>query len=187
AGPAERVRKEDLLPYMGAFADFFLRYARRRGGYDLVHANFFMSALVAAEAKRRVGLPFVVTFHALGKVRRLHQKEADAFPPERLKIEEQAVAEADMVIAECPQDEDDLTRLYGADRSKLRTVPCGFDPTEFAPMDRAEARRRVGVGGDGPVVLQLGRMVPRKGVDNVIRGLSLLRRRYGITARLLVV
>src|SRR5262245_4556850 len=47
AGPAEPVRKEDLLPHMGAFADFALRYVRRRGGTcDLVHANFFMSALV---------------------------------------------------------------------------------------------------------------------------------------------
>ena len=31
AGPPERVRKEDLLPHMGAFADYFRRYARRRG------------------------------------------------------------------------------------------------------------------------------------------------------------
>src|SRR5579883_2306065 len=86
AGPPARVRKEDLLPYMTAFTAYFLRYARRRGGYDVVHANFFMSALVAADAKRVTGVPFVVTFHALGKVRRLHQKAADAFPPERLRI-----------------------------------------------------------------------------------------------------
>src|SRR5581483_1723416 len=81
AGPPERVRKEDLLPYMGAFTEFFLWYARR-GGYDLAHANFFMSALVAADARRATGLPFAVTFHALGKVRRLHQGAADGFPPE---------------------------------------------------------------------------------------------------------
>ena len=186
AGPPERVRKEDLLPYMGAFTEFFLWYARR-GGYDLAHANFFMSALVAAELKRTAGLPFVVTFHALGKVRRLHQKEADAFPPERIAIEERVVREAGLIIAECPQDEEDLTTLYAADPAKLRTIPCGFDPSEFAPMDRGEARRLVGVAGDEPVVLQLGRMVPRKGVDNVIRGVARLRRDHGIPARLLVV
>ena len=37
------------------------------------------------------------------------------------------------------------------------------------------------------VVLQLGRMVPRKGVDNVIRALAVLRDRHGVVARLLVV
>jgi glycosyltransferase involved in cell wall biosynthesis len=187
AGPPERIRKEELLPHMGAFTDYFIRYARRCGGYDVVHANFFMSALVAADAKRRAGLPFVVTFHALGKVRRLHQGDADAFPAERLEIEERAAAEADAVIAECPQDEEDLTTLYGADPTRIRTVPCGFDPTEFAPMPRAEARKLIGVEGDGPVILQLGRMVPRKGVDNVIRGVARLRHRFHIPARLLVV
>jgi glycosyltransferase involved in cell wall biosynthesis len=186
AGPPTRVRKEDLLPFMGAFAAFFVRHARRRR-YDLIHANFFMSALVAADARRRLGVPVAVTFHALGKVRRLHQGDADAFPAERLAIEERVVAEADRVIAECPQDEHDLTTLYGAEPAKLRTIPCGFDPAEFAPMDRAAARQAVGVTGDESVVLQLGRMVPRKGVDNVIRGVARLRHRHGIAARLLVV
>ena len=36
-------------------------------------------------------------------------------------------------------------------------------------------------------MLQLGRMVPRKGVDNVIHGLARLRRNHGLVARLLVV
>jgi D-inositol-3-phosphate glycosyltransferase len=153
----------------------------------LAHANFFMSALVAADAKRETGLPFVVTFHALGKVRRLHQGDADAFPRERLAIEERAVAEADRVIAECPQDEADLVRLYRADPRRIRTVPCGFDPAEFAPMDRAAARRAIGAENDGPLVLQLGRMVPRKGVDTSIRALARLRCRHGVPARLVVV
>lgn len=186
AGPPARVRKEEMLPFMRPFTAFFLRYARRRP-YDLIHANFFMSALVAADARRRTGVPFAVTFHALGKVRRLHQGDADGFPAERLDIEERVVAEADIIFSECPQDEEDLTTLYGADPAKLRTIPCGFDPSEFAPMNRAVARRVVGVAGDEPVVLQLGRMVPRKGVDNVIRGVARLRREHGVAARLLVV
>src|SRR4051812_20108374 len=48
AGPPERIRKEELLPYMKEFTQFFLRYAGAGDGYSLVHANFFMSALVAA-------------------------------------------------------------------------------------------------------------------------------------------
>ena len=186
AGPPQRVRKEDLLPFMGSFTEFFIRQARHRR-YELAHANFFMSALVAANAKRSIGLPFVVTFHALGKVRRLHQGNADAFPDERLAIEERVAREADRIIAECPQDEEDLVNHYDADPEKLRIIPCGFDPSEFAPMDQLEARRLIGLEGGGPVILQLGRMVPRKGVDNVIHGLARLRRSHGIAARLLIV
>src|SRR5207249_1759259 len=88
AGPPTRVRKEDLLPFMGDFTGFLLDFCRVHGPYDILHANFFMSALVAADVHKIMGTPFVVTFHALGRVRRLHQKDSDAFPEERLAIEE---------------------------------------------------------------------------------------------------
>ena len=65
------------------------------------------------------GIPFVVTFHALGKVRRLHQGDDDRFPDDRFAIEERVVREADHVIAECPQDEEDLIRLL-----RRRSGPC---------------------------------------------------------------
>ena len=185
-GPPSAVRKEDLLPYMSDFAAWVIRHARRRP-YDLAHANFFMSALVAGELKRATGTPFVVTFHALGRVRRLHQAEADAFPSDRLAIEDRAVADADRIIAECPQDVADLAEHYGADPARLATVPCGFDPAEFWPIAKGQARARLNLPADGPMLLQLGRMVPRKGVDNVIRALSRLRDDHAIRARLLVV
>jgi glycosyltransferase involved in cell wall biosynthesis len=187
AGPARFVRKEELLPHMGDFTRWVLRRIRSRGAYDLLHANFFMSALVAAEVKYAAAVPFVVTFHALGRVRLIHQEGADTFPPERLAIEGRAVAEADAIVAECPQDGEDLVHYYGADRSRIRVIPCGFDPAEFWPMDRGRARRELGLDPDEKVVLQLGRMVPRKGVDNVVRSVARLRREHGIAARLLVV
>jgi len=85
---------------MGDFAEFVLKFCRRqRTPYDLIHANFWMSGLVAAEVKRALELPFVITFHALGRVRRLHQGDADTFPDERFAIEDRVVAEADHIIA----------------------------------------------------------------------------------------
>jgi glycosyltransferase involved in cell wall biosynthesis len=120
-------------------------------------------------------------------VRRLHQGGADTFPEQRLAIEDRAVLEADRIIAECPQDADDLEALYGADPGKLRLIPCGFDPAEFWPTDRQAARQLFGLDPTERIVLQLGRMVPRKGVDTVIRGVARLGRQYGIAARLLVV
>jgi D-inositol-3-phosphate glycosyltransferase len=187
AGPPERVPKEQLLPYMDEFSEFVMGACRDRRSYDLIHANFFMSALVACTVKRRLGIPFVVTFHALGRVRRLHQGEADAFPAERLTIEDRAVREADRIIAECPQDAADLHSLYGADPGKLRLIPCGFDPAEFWPTDRRAARQLLGLDPSERIVLQLGRMVPRKGVDTVVRAVARLQRTHGIAARLLVV
>jgi glycosyltransferase involved in cell wall biosynthesis len=186
-GPPRFVRKEELLPHMGDFTRWVLRRIRSRGEYDLIHANFFMSGLVAADVKRAAAIPFVITFHALGRVRLMHQDVADTFPPERLAIEERVVAEADAIVAECPQDEEDLVHHYGADRARIEVIPCGFDPSEFWPMDRGRVRRELGLDPEEKVVLQLGRMVPRKGVDNVVRAVARLRREHGLAARLLVV
>ena len=186
AGPPTIVRKEDLLPHMGEFAAWVLWFARDQP-YDLSHANFFLSTLVSAALQRAAGTPFVVTFHALGRVRRLHQPEADAFPAARLAIEDQAVAAADRIIAECPQDAADLVALYDADPARLATIPCGFDPAEFAPRPQAEARHRLGLPLGVPILLQLGRIVPRKGIDTVIAALAFLNRDHLINARLLVV
>ena len=187
AGPPEAVRKEELLGYMDDFSAWMRDYLDQQPTYDVVHANFFMSALVASDLRRSHGVPYVVTFHALGKVRRQHQGSADEFPDERLDIEEAIVAEANRIIAECPQDLADLTELYGADRRKLTMIPCGFDPGELWPLDRALARRQLGWNQREPIILQLGRMVPRKGVETVIRAMAALRDRYGVRARLAIV
>ena len=187
AGPARFVPKEELLPHMREFSRFFIDRARRHGGYDLVHANFFMSGLVALRARAALGIPFAMTFHALGLVRRMHQREADRFPPIRIDIERRLARQADRLVAECPQDAQDLRTLYGAAPDRIDVVPCGFDAEEFLPVGREAARDALGLPRDERVVLQLGRMVPRKGVDNVVRGIGRLRHDHGIDARLLVV
>ncbi len=188
AGPAEPLPKEQLLPHMGAFTSWLLRELTRRGRrYDLVHANFFMSALVAADVKRALEIPFVVTFHALGRVRRQYQGPDDGFPDDRLAIEDRVVAEADRILAECPQDEEDLIRLYNADPARIEIVPCGFDPGEFEPKSRPLARLELDLDPGERVILQLGRIVPRKGVETVIRAVGRLQRDHHLPVRLLVV
>ncbi|GIZ53760.1 glycosyltransferase family 4 protein [Noviherbaspirillum aridicola] len=187
AGPARFIPKEAMLPHMEQFARFMIRFARREQiGYDLLHANFFMSGMVARSVGRALGLPFVITFHALGRVRRLSQKEADGFPDERFDIEESLMRDADRVIAECPQDREDMEQLYHAPSDRIDIVPCGFDPDEFWPVT-LDARQQLGLSRDEFIILQLGRMVPRKGVDNVIQAAAILRHRHGVPVRLLVV
>ncbi|MEX2536449.1 MAG: glycosyltransferase [Trueperaceae bacterium] len=188
AGPEQAVRKEELLPLMrefGAQVDAWI--GRQESGFDLAHANFFMSGLVAAHLQLSHGVPFVITFHALGRVRRRHQGEADTFPNERFEIEERLADEARLVIAECPQDREDLLGLYGAAEERIRVVPCGYSPEEMGPLPQTEARARLDLPQDERVVLQLGRMVPRKGVEDAIRGVARLVNEYGVAARLVIV
>ncbi|MFS2024014.1 glycosyltransferase [Massilia sp. CT11-137] len=188
AGPAHYVPKEQMLPHIPSFSRFAARFARHQPApYDIVHANFFMSGMVARHLKQALGLPFVITFHALGRVRRLAQGTADAFPAARTRIESSLMRHADRIIAECQQDRQDMERLYGASGGRIAIAPCGFDPDELWPMPRDEARAALALAPDRFTVLQLGRMVPRKGVDTVIEAVALLRAAYGIDAGLLVV
>lgn len=176
AGPAREVAKEQLLGFMDEFTLSMAKLIRRLHlEYELVHANFFMSGLVASKIKQLLGIPYVITFHALGKIRMIHQKENDAFPASRLDIEQMIVEDADYIIAECPQDRQDLIEHYHADPTRITIIPCGFSSEEFGPASKAGARRRLGLHQNDVVLLQLGRIVPRKGVDNVIRAMHYLK------------
>jgi phosphoheptose isomerase len=187
AGPVEVVEKEKLLPFMPEFTGNMISFINNaREAYSLIHANFWMSALVAAEIKKIFSIPFVVTFHALGYVRKMYQGDQDKFPSERIDIEKRIVEEADQIIAECPQDKDDLLSYYQAQPSRITVIPCGFNPHEFYPLDRLLARMVLKLDPSEKLILQLGRMVPRKGVDNVIRALAKIRS-AGLDIRLLIV
>jgi histidinol-phosphate phosphatase family protein len=172
AGPETFVAKEALLAHMPEFARFCEAWMRTCEPYDVVHANFFMSGWVGLRLKQAFDVPLVTTFHALGLVRREHQKETDGFPDERIAIERELVARSDRIVAECPQDRVDLARHYGAADARMALVPCGFDAAEFTPQERAAARSRLGLPADEFMVLQLGRMVPRKGIETVVRAMA---------------
>lgn len=186
AGPAVVTAKEQILGFMDEFAQNMISFIKREQlQYSLIHANFFMSGLVASKIKRALNIPYVITFHALGLVRQAHQKEADKFPARRIDIEKFLVQDADRVIAECPQDKDDLIHYYSAPEEKIAIIPCGFSRNEFHPLPRKLAREKTQLSMNEFVILQLGRMVPRKGVDNVINATGRLK--HGINNIRLVI
>jgi D-inositol-3-phosphate glycosyltransferase len=187
AGPEKHIPKEFLMEFMGEFYNEMLSFIDRENiNYDLIHANFFMSGLVAMQIKAKLNIPFVITFHALGKVRKLHQKEADKFPIERDNIESDIARSAERIIAECPQDRDDLIEHYDVDPEKITIIPCGYNPEQFYPTDKSHSRQRLGLSANDKIILQLGRIVPRKGIDNVIEAFAKVCQQIP-NARLLIV
>ncbi|WP_026547174.1 glycosyltransferase [Paenarthrobacter nicotinovorans] len=170
AGPARRIPKDELLPYMGELADGIC--ADWAGDLpDVLHAHFWMSGLAAIQASRRAGaadpVPVVQTFHALGSVKRRHQGAADTSPPAREWLEPWVGRTADWVIATCPDEVFELKAL-GISRSKISIAPCGVDLTLFPGTSDAEPKSRT------HRILSVGRLVQRKGVDLIIQALPLL-------------
>jgi D-inositol-3-phosphate glycosyltransferase len=177
AGPAQLIDREKLLPFMDEFTLGMMRFITRESiTYDLIHAHFFMSAWVAYQLKRWLNVPYVVTFHGLGKIRRKHQRSLDQFPDERLGVEAVVGMDADAVIAESPQDMYDLTTLYALNRERIHLIPCGYDPREFEPLPKRLACDKLGLDPHLRYVLQLGKLVLRKGIETMIRGFAHLVR-----------
>jgi type III pantothenate kinase len=167
AGPARALSKDDLLPYMDEFAEVLEReWTRDRP--DVVHAHFWMSGHASLHAARRLGIPVVHTFHALGVVKRRYQGDQDTSPPERLEIERRVLRGADHVVATCTDEVFELLRM-GANGDRLTVVPCGVDLSLFHPGGPT-AERRPGI----PRIVSVGRLVERKGVGNAISALHWL-------------
>lgn len=187
AGAVAPLPKEELLDFMEEFTQNTLNFIiTNHLDYAITHANFFMSAMTASAMKKKLSIPFVVTFHALGYIRRIYQGENDKFPIERIAIERSIMKNADCIIAECPQDREDMITYYGADPAHIVIIPCGFNPREFFPMNKRIVRTLLKLDPKEKYLLQLGRIVPRKGVDNVIRAVGRLNA-SGHKTKLLVV
>jgi glycosyltransferase involved in cell wall biosynthesis/phosphoheptose isomerase len=167
AGPPRVLPKDDLLVHMPAFADALVE-AWRADRPDVVHAHFWMSGHAALLAARHVPVPVVQTFHALGVVKRRYQGDDDTSPPERLALERDIVRRADEIVATCTDEVFELIRL-GATRDRLAVVPCGVDLGLFTPDGPRDPR----TPGRGRLVA-VGRLVPRKGLGNVIEAMAAL-------------
>jgi glycosyltransferase involved in cell wall biosynthesis len=170
AGPPEPLPKDALLPHVGklgrALADRFAADPP-----DVVHAHFWMSGLAALAAARQAGAgpgraepPVVQTFHALGVTKKRFQGRHDTSPPVRIRFERALARNAAAVIATSTEEAQELIRS-GASRQRITVLPCGVDVEQFTPDGP--------VAGRGPLrrVLSVGRLVPRKGFDTVVRAL----------------
>jgi glycosyltransferase involved in cell wall biosynthesis len=62
----------------------------------------------------------------------------------------------------------DLALAMGADRARLEVIPNGVDAQRFAPLDRREARARLGIPADQRLIVSVGHLSPRKGFQRVI-------------------
>jgi D-inositol-3-phosphate glycosyltransferase len=165
-GPPTEVPKDELLPHMMEFAtELAADWSVRQP--DVAHAHFWMSGTASVSAGAATGVPVVQTYHALGTVKRRHQGRMDTSPSERIAIERRVGRSVARVVATCSDEVRELARM-AVPRQRVTVVPCGVDVAQFTPDP---ARRPPGAP---PRLLVVGRLVERKGVDDVIRAMPRL-------------
>jgi D-inositol-3-phosphate glycosyltransferase len=165
AGPPCSIGKDELLPYMGEFADR-LESSWIDDRPDVVHAHFWMSGLAATEAGARLGIPVALTFHALGIDKRRFQGSADTSPSARVDIERRLARNVDRVIATTAAECRTLVGI-GVDPRRVTVIPCGVDLDLFRPTGpvwpSSTGRTRV---------VCVSRLVPRKGIADVVEAVA---------------
>lgn len=148
------------LLYMGAMAA-----VRRQPDFDLLDAHYFYpDGIAAAMIARRLGKPFTITARGT---------DINLIPryslPRRMIL--WAADRADGIITVCQALKDSLVAV-GVDERRVVVLRNGVDLDMFRPADRAAARR--GHGLEGPAIISVGHLIPRKGHDIVIRALAQL-------------
>ncbi|MBL8262496.1 MAG: glycosyltransferase [Xanthomonadaceae bacterium] len=119
----------------------------------------YPDAFGAMHAARRAGLPLVVGSRGSD----LRVRDAVS---QRLTRPVLQAAQRILVVSE------DLGRVavrdYDADPGKIRAIPNGCDATIFHPQPKAGARATLGLDASGPLVTYVGRLVPEKGLRELL-------------------
>ena len=182
AGPVGPVVKESLPDLVEEWTDgveaALRRLAETDGPVAALHANYWLSGVAGHTLKHRLEVPLLVTFHTLDRVKADSTPEAlsASEPARRASAEADVVGCADAVLASCTVEASQLTELYGADPDRIVIVAPGVEHAFFAPGDRAQARRAVGLDPEVPLLLFVGRIQPLKGPSLAVEALAELRR-----------
>jgi glycosyltransferase involved in cell wall biosynthesis len=120
----------------------------------------------AVELGHRAGLPVVIT------VRGSDVLLAHSFRGRAQRTAE-ALRRADAVVA-ISRDLAQHVLAFGTDPRRVQVICHGIDPASFYPGPREEARARLRLSGDEPLILSIGNFVPVKGTDVLIEACARL-------------
>ena len=140
----------------------------RAEGVALVHARSRAPAWSALIAARRLGLPFVTTYHGAYN---------EGFPGKRLY--NSVMARGDRVIAISHFIAELIRARHGVAESRLRVIPRGVDPRRFDPAlvsaERLAALRATwGVPEGQPIIMLPARVTRWKGQMVLVEAMARL-------------
>jgi len=94
--------------------------------FDIIHAHYWLSGLVAKEISNELTIPFIFTSHSLGVF-------LDGYNKERVDCEKIVMTSSDLVTASSVFETMLITDTYKVDENKIRKITPGVDRELFSP------------------------------------------------------
>jgi D-inositol-3-phosphate glycosyltransferase len=168
----------DVVAYEGRLEELVSWFGER--GCTAALVNTFR-AFAGADLAERLGLPVVWAVHESWPASLVWSFD---HPGTRIDRAIRSYAESSLARAGSVVFESEATRALYAPRAPGRTlvVPYGVDTAELdrfaASTSRNEARRRLGLGDDGRVLLVMGTVEPRKGQSLLVEAFAEVAARH---------
>tara|TARA_B100000405_G_scaffold299812_1_gene258628 strand:+ start:64 stop:1197 length:1134 start_codon:yes stop_codon:yes gene_type:complete len=128
--------------------------------FDLIHAHYWLSGLVAKHISNEFNIPFVFTAHSLGVF-------LDGYNKERVDCEKLIMASSDFITASSNFEQNLISESYQIDKNKIKKITPGIDRSLFAP-DLSANRKNI--------FLSIGRIQQQKGQHDTIDFLNNFRK-----------
>ena len=128
--------------------------------FDVIHAHYWLSGLVAKHISNEFNIPFVFTAHSLGVF-------LDGYNKERVDCEKLIMTSSNYITASSDFEQNLISESYQIDKNKIKKITPGIDRSLFAP-DLSTNRKNI--------FLSIGRIQQQKGQHNTIDFLNNFRK-----------
>ena len=128
--------------------------------FDVIHAHYWLSGLIAKEISNEFEIPFVFTSHSLGVF-------LDGYNKERVDCEKIVMTSSDLVTASSEFENMLISDTYKVDENKIKKIIPGVDREIFSP-DLSIKRENI--------FLSIGRIQEQKGQLQTLKFLHNFRK-----------
>ncbi|RJS94523.1 glycosyltransferase family 1 protein [Candidatus Bathyarchaeota archaeon] len=145
----------------------------REVDFDIIHIHDWLTAPAGIAAKHFLGRTLISTVHSMeiGRSQGLHNPDSFLIDG----IEWWMTYESRRIIACSNSVKRDLENHFHLPSEKITVIPNGVDLSTFElSTDKEDVKRRYGIAPYERIVLFVGRLVPQKGVDSLIKAVPLI-------------
>ncbi len=180
AGPEKHIPPKNLLEHTAEFISNFDKLVKNENlTYDILSCHYYLSGIIGLEIKNKYNFPLLMTFHTLALMKNLvarGREEKETI--QRIDAELNLVKSADKLIATSENDAEYLAALYNCPKEKIEVLIPGIDFNIFHPIDKNEAKKKIGAELNSKIVLFVGRVEPLKGIDVLLYAVKILIEKY---------